>query len=858
MEAAVWEIIFETYFGHVIIHSTKNEFFIKDYFTKKYELKVDQDKKIIRIVVQDCQTSFEFYACLMKLELQSLTNNSIQFNIIDDNKESNFMEQSAKMFEELIKECLSRTTEKNQEESTELNNNYLEAIESCAKKGAFTEAKKLLCEVGIDINDTKFQHETDPWKILKITSILLSIERFETAHQILNNKKDLFDETHCDIAIFLCYHIQQYVYYRINQDAIQSFHTLTLIEDQLYNVLIKQVSIEFVFNFQVWLAHEYSYEKKFTKARELLLNALKNIGNPINKATYWLTFAEIEYYSNDYVKCIKYLGFAQYSIFTTKNIALICKYYTIRSLVIYAFNDLEGIYFCGKISKKLVERLILTNDYSTTPEKISLYERISSLYSHYEKLHIGLSTTEQNVFNPEKQKLYASYLNKNPYHQLATKTPQQRIFHYKYNAFYWADMRITNGLNLEKMIIYRFITNSSMLHSPTLNYTPDCAYILYSTFDLTKNNVIYCYIHTTSKTETEVIKLETGMKSKDKFLDHIAFLVESIHSGRNGEYLHEEYKEMAVSSGLDAEGVVSKILFQILLKPIVPYLTNLNINMLKIIAEEELQLIPFSGLFDNMNEYLINLFTIAYSLNFTFALNTEKNTRFRAEFDICSAVAVHPDIETQYELENDDNHLTEEIYKLTEIRKLTINSSNMNMKTTKTDLHTLFNKNNNHKVFHWCGHTIFNIENATQSHKYTLSGALVLQHNDEQDYNETLMYASDIAKMDLRHIPLAILNSCASFKGKQNSKSGELGIARAFIVAGVSCVIASLFTVDSNAATFFSQHLYRGILRKKTVLQAFTDAIRNMIKSKEYCDPIYWSSYKLYGDGEIKLKIITK
>ena len=105
-------------------------------------------------------------------------------------------------------------------------------------------------------------------------------------------------------------------------------------------------------------------------------------------------------------------------------------------------------------------------------------------------------------------------------------------------------------------------------------------------------------------------------------------------------------------------------------------------------------------------------------------------------------------------------------------------------------------------VFHWCRHTTFNFKNATEGHKYTLSGALVLQHNDEQDYNETLMYASDIAKMDLRHIPLAILNSCASFKGKQNSKSGELGIARAFIVAGVSCVIASLFTVDSIAEIY--------------------------------------------------------
>ncbi|MEK6406798.1 MAG: CHAT domain-containing protein [Acidobacteriota bacterium] len=104
----------------------------------------------------------------------------------------------------------------------------------------------------------------------------------------------------------------------------------------------------------------------------------------------------------------------------------------------------------------------------------------------------------------------------------------------------------------------------------------------------------------------------------------------------------------------------------------------------------------------------------------------------------------------------------------------------------------------------------------------------------------------EIYGMDLTRTNLVALSACETQLGAQSKGDDIVGLNRAFIYAGASSVIASLWTVDDEGTSLlmkvFYGHLKRG-MSKAAALQAAQAATR-----KKYPHPYYWAAFVLTGD----------
>jgi CHAT domain-containing protein len=104
----------------------------------------------------------------------------------------------------------------------------------------------------------------------------------------------------------------------------------------------------------------------------------------------------------------------------------------------------------------------------------------------------------------------------------------------------------------------------------------------------------------------------------------------------------------------------------------------------------------------------------------------------------------------------------------------------------------------------------------------------------------------EVYGMDLAGTNLVVLSACHTQLGMHSKGDDIVGLNRAFIYAGASSVIASLWTVDDRATNFLMKTFYRRLnqgLSKAAALKAAQAATR-----KKYPHPYYWAAFVLTGD----------
>lgn len=104
----------------------------------------------------------------------------------------------------------------------------------------------------------------------------------------------------------------------------------------------------------------------------------------------------------------------------------------------------------------------------------------------------------------------------------------------------------------------------------------------------------------------------------------------------------------------------------------------------------------------------------------------------------------------------------------------------------------------------------------------------------------------EIYGMDLTRTDLVALSACETQLGRQSKGDDIVGLNRAFIYAGASSVIASLWTVDDESTSLLMKALYGHLkhgMSKAAALQAAQAATR-----KKYPHPYYWAAFVLTGD----------
>ena len=104
----------------------------------------------------------------------------------------------------------------------------------------------------------------------------------------------------------------------------------------------------------------------------------------------------------------------------------------------------------------------------------------------------------------------------------------------------------------------------------------------------------------------------------------------------------------------------------------------------------------------------------------------------------------------------------------------------------------------------------------------------------------------EVYGMDLARANLVVLSACKTQLGAQSRGDDIVGLNRAFIYAGASSVIASLWQVDDRATSFLMKAFYGNLKRglsKAAALQAAQTATR-----KKHPHPYYWAAFVLTGN----------
>jgi CHAT domain-containing protein/tetratricopeptide (TPR) repeat protein len=96
---------------------------------------------------------------------------------------------------------------------------------------------------------------------------------------------------------------------------------------------------------------------------------------------------------------------------------------------------------------------------------------------------------------------------------------------------------------------------------------------------------------------------------------------------------------------------------------------------------------------------------------------------------------------------------------------------------------------------------------------------------------------------------LVVLSACDSAADSAAPADDLYSLANAFFYAGTPRVLASLWTIDDQAAAAFMAHFYRALLvRHLSPPQALRSAQRAMSADRRWRAPYYWSGFVLEGD----------
>ncbi|MDQ6706536.1 MAG: CHAT domain-containing protein [Acidobacteriota bacterium] len=145
-------------------------------------------------------------------------------------------------------------------------------------------------------------------------------------------------------------------------------------------------------------------------------------------------------------------------------------------------------------------------------------------------------------------------------------------------------------------------------------------------------------------------------------------------------------------------------------------------------------------------------------------------------------------------------------------------------------------------VIHIAAHTLLNGAHPE------LSGIVLSRVDRNGNPRDGFLRLQEIYNLRLR-ADLVTLSACETAMGKDVRGEGLMGLARGFLYAGATRVVASLWKVDDNAAAAFMERFYGNLYRRgMSPAAALRAAQSEMRRTTEWHAPYYWSAFILQGD----------
>jgi CHAT domain-containing protein len=145
----------------------------------------------------------------------------------------------------------------------------------------------------------------------------------------------------------------------------------------------------------------------------------------------------------------------------------------------------------------------------------------------------------------------------------------------------------------------------------------------------------------------------------------------------------------------------------------------------------------------------------------------------------------------------------------------------------------------NYRIVHFATHGLLNSEHPE------LSGLVLSLVDEGGKKQDGFLGLKDIYNLNLR-ADLVVLSACETGLGKEVQGEGLVGVARGFIYAGASSVVASLWKVDDLATAEFMKVFYKAMLNDK-MRPAAALRYAQIAMSKRWTAPYFWAGFVLQG-----------
>jgi tetratricopeptide (TPR) repeat protein len=110
--------------------------------------------------------------------------------------------------------------------------------------------------------------------------------------------------------------------------------------------------------------------------------------------------------------------------------------------------------------------------------------------------------------------------------------------------------------------------------------------------------------------------------------------------------------------------------------------------------------------------------------------------------------------------------------------------------------------------------------------------------------------AIDAFNLELEGCELVTLSGCETGLALSGGGDEQLGLGRAFLAAGASSLLMSLWPVEDDSTSELMQYFYQRLLKGDTKVQALRSAQCSFLKlgKSAYAHPYFWAAFRLVGE----------
>lgn len=147
-----------------------------------------------------------------------------------------------------------------------------------------------------------------------------------------------------------------------------------------------------------------------------------------------------------------------------------------------------------------------------------------------------------------------------------------------------------------------------------------------------------------------------------------------------------------------------------------------------------------------------------------------------------------------------------------------------------------------YRMVHFATHGLLDAE------RPMLSGLVLSMYDEQGNPTQGFLRTSEVFNMELG-ADLVVLSACQTGLGKNIRGEGLVGLTRAFLYAGASRVVVSLWSVDDEATSHLMAQFYRATIKEgKTPAAALREAQLALLNDPKWAAPYFWAAFAIQGD----------